>query len=219
MPVCLGGQAGAAGRPAARGHVRCTCGPSWGPARCAGPWPKSTIPIGEGPKSSSVRRAGPSALPPSASLRTQWSATDATRDDNDARGGGVYPSFPTTCPAKGLPHRIRHYGLLAGAATVETIAKARDMLTAGANPEAADIDEDVTSAHAHPCACCGGRMMIVELFEPDCRPQHQPIEPKIRMDTSSATSRHHPFTSGSVLTATVQSAMQSLVPFLFVCRN
>jgi hypothetical protein len=32
-------------------------------------------------------------------------------------------------------HRIRHCGLPAGTAKAETIAKARDMLTAGANPE------------------------------------------------------------------------------------
>jgi hypothetical protein len=81
-------------------------------------------------------------------------------------------------------HRIRHYGLLAGTAKAETIAKARDMLAAGANPDTTEIDEDVATAHTHPCPCCGGRMIIVELLEPGCQPQHQPIKPKIRMDTS-----------------------------------
>jgi hypothetical protein len=80
-------------------------------------------------------------------------------------------------------HRIRHYGLLAGMAKAETIAKARDMLAAGANPDNAEINEDVVTTHAHPCPCCGGRMMIVELFEPGCQPQY-PITPKIRIDTS-----------------------------------
>ena len=81
-------------------------------------------------------------------------------------------------------HRIRHYGLLAGAAKAEMIAKARDMLAAAVNPDTSEIDEDVATVHAHSCPCCGGRMMIVELFEPGCQPQHQPINPKIRIDTS-----------------------------------
>jgi site-specific recombinase XerD len=38
--------------------------------------------------------------------------------------------------------------------------------------------------HAHPCPCCGGRMIIVELFEPGCQPQRQSTNPTIRMDTS-----------------------------------
>ena len=81
-------------------------------------------------------------------------------------------------------HRIRHYGLLAGTTKAETIAKARDMLATGANTDTAEIDEDVASAHARPCPCCGGRMIIVEVFEPGCQPQHQPSTPKIRIDTS-----------------------------------
>ena len=81
-------------------------------------------------------------------------------------------------------HRIRHYGLLAGTTKAETIAKARDKLAAAVNPDTPEIDEDVATAYAHPCPCCGGRMMIVELFEPGGQPQHQPINPKIRIDTS-----------------------------------
>ena len=81
-------------------------------------------------------------------------------------------------------HRIRHYGLLAGTTKAETITKARDMLAAAVNPDTPEIDEDAATAHPHPCPCCGGRMMIVELFEPGCQPQHQPINPKIRIDTS-----------------------------------
>jgi hypothetical protein len=81
-------------------------------------------------------------------------------------------------------HRIRHYGLLAGTVKAETIAKARDMLAAGVNPDTAEIEEDVAPAHVHPCPCCGGRMIIVELFEPGGQAQDQPINPKIRLDTS-----------------------------------
>jgi hypothetical protein len=81
-------------------------------------------------------------------------------------------------------HRIRHYGLLAGTAKAETSAKARNMLAVGTNLDTAELDEDVATVHAHPCPCCGGRMLIVELFEPGCHPQYQPISPKVRMDSS-----------------------------------
>jgi hypothetical protein len=80
-------------------------------------------------------------------------------------------------------HRIRHYGLLAGTSKAETIAKACGML-AHVNPDTAEVDEDVATAHAHPCPCCGGRMMIVELFEPGGQPQQRPAAPTIRIDTS-----------------------------------
>jgi putative transposase len=81
-------------------------------------------------------------------------------------------------------HRIRHYGLLAGTAKEEAIAKARDILITRVNPYTAEIDEDVATVHAHPCPCCGGRMIIIELLEPGCQTQHQPLNAKIRMDTS-----------------------------------
>src|SRR5262245_19417017 len=81
-------------------------------------------------------------------------------------------------------HRIRHYGLLAGAAKADTIAKARDLLVTSVNPDTDEIDQDVATAHAHPCPCCGGRMIIVEVFEPGCEPEHQPATQIIRIDTS-----------------------------------
>jgi tetratricopeptide (TPR) repeat protein len=93
-------------------------------------------------------------------------------------------AFETT-----LRKEPNRFGAYAGAAKAaensgakaETIAKARDILTAGVNPDAAEI-EDVATAYAHLCACCGGRMMIVELFEPGSQPRYRP--PRIRIDTS-----------------------------------
>ena len=59
------------------------------------------------------------------------------------------------------------------------------MLMASAiDPGTPEIDADITTAHAHPCPCCGGRLMIIELFEPGSQPQHQPITPSIKIDTS-----------------------------------
>jgi hypothetical protein len=58
-------------------------------------------------------------------------------------------------------HRIRHYGLLAGSAKAQTIAKVRDILAAGVNPDTPEIDEDVA----------GGRSFLSMLRWPhdDCR--------------------------------------------------
>jgi len=39
---------------------------------------------------------------------------------------------------------------------------------------------------AHPCPCCGGRMVIVETFDAGTTPRHRPTTPAtpIRIDTS-----------------------------------
>ena len=70
---------------------------------------------------------------------------------------------------KGL-HRIRHYGLLASNTKAEMVAKARELLAVPATePEA---DEDVVTEHVQQCPCCGGRMHIIETFEPDTHSSH-----------------------------------------------
>jgi hypothetical protein len=80
-------------------------------------------------------------------------------------------------------HRIRHYGLLASGARVDNLARARALLAVPA-PEADDAaaaGDEATMAHAHPCPCCGGRMIVIETFKAGCQPQHAPT---IRIDTS-----------------------------------
>ena len=89
---------------------------------------------------------------------------------------GLFGQSRTWVDINAADTRIRHYGLLAGTAKAETIAKARHMLMASAiDPDTPEIHADITTAHAHPCPCCGGRMMIIELFEPGSQPRHQPI--------------------------------------------
>ena len=66
-------------------------------------------------------------------------------------------------------HRIRHYGLLASAACKANIARARELIAAPipevAPPAAQDAaDPDAAADHRPPCPCCGGRMLIVEVF-------------------------------------------------------
>ena len=82
-------------------------------------------------------------------------------------------------------HRIRSYGLFANGSRVENIARARELLNAPAPQnhanDAADADEPHTLSL--PCPCCGGRMIIIETFEPGCSPRTHPIG-SIRIDTS-----------------------------------
>jgi hypothetical protein len=83
-------------------------------------------------------------------------------------------------------HRIRHYGLLAGGTRDKSIAQARQLLGVAASPAAdpedeAPADDGAQSVLATPCPCCGGRMIVIEIFEAGCRPRHAET---IRIDTS-----------------------------------
>jgi hypothetical protein len=81
-------------------------------------------------------------------------------------------------------HRIRHYGLLAGTAKAEMVAKARELLAVPAIEP--DADEDVATEHVQQCPCCGGRMHIIEIFAPGTHPSHCSAAPvgALRIDTS-----------------------------------
>jgi predicted Zn-ribbon and HTH transcriptional regulator len=81
-------------------------------------------------------------------------------------------------------HRIRHYGLFAKGACADNIARARELLAI------AKSDGEPTDATADPskptCPCCGGRMIIIEVFARGATPRYQPTAPTncIRIDTS-----------------------------------
>jgi hypothetical protein len=84
-------------------------------------------------------------------------------------------------------HRIRHYGLLANGRRAENIARARQLLNVPA-PQNALSDTDSTGdgeprPSSHPCPCCGGRMIIIEIFERGCSPRYHPTVPN-RVDSS-----------------------------------
>jgi hypothetical protein len=81
-------------------------------------------------------------------------------------------------------HRIRHYGLLASGTRADNIARARELLAVSKSegrPTAADVD-----ASKPTCPCCGGRMIIIEVFERGATPRYRPTGPTIvsRLDTS-----------------------------------
>ena len=86
-------------------------------------------------------------------------------------------------------HRIRHYGLFANTSRAGNIARARELLAVPqprnkAGADKTDAGEPPTLAH--PCPCCGGRMIIIETFERGGSPRYRPTAPTaaIRIDTS-----------------------------------
>ena len=85
-------------------------------------------------------------------------------------------------------HRIRYYGLLAKSSCAENLARARQLLAVPKPQVLTDNDGGPTqpSTTAHPCPCCGGRMIIIEAFAPGCQPHHRPSATTIaiRIDTS-----------------------------------
>jgi hypothetical protein len=87
-------------------------------------------------------------------------------------------------------HRIRHYGLFAGGARSDNIARARELLAMPPRPRQADEDAATDGSEPktlpQPCPCCGSRLIIIETFRrgttPRCRPAPPPAA--IRIDTS-----------------------------------
>jgi Putative transposase len=81
-------------------------------------------------------------------------------------------------------HRIRHYGLFAKGSCADNIARARELLAAAKSdgqPTAAAVDPRTPT-----CPCCGGRMIVIEVFARGATPRHRPTAPTtvIRLDTS-----------------------------------
>jgi hypothetical protein len=84
---------------------------------------------------------------------------------------------------KGL-HRIRHYGLFAKGSCADNIARVRELL-AISKPEGQPIA--AAADQSKPvCPCCGGRLIIIEVFKRGATPRHRPTGPTvvIRIDTS-----------------------------------
>jgi hypothetical protein len=70
-------------------------------------------------------------------------------------------------------HRIRHYGLLATAGRKANVARARKLLAA---PEPSETEELAPEpAPRPPCPCCGGRMVVIEVFERSAQPRAPPF--------------------------------------------
>ncbi|MER9138308.1 IS91 family transposase [Mesorhizobium sp. M0830] len=69
-------------------------------------------------------------------------------------------------------HRIRHYGLLAGGSRKASLALARELLSVATPP---DDDTPHEPEDFRPsCPCCGGRMIVIEVFERWRQPRGPP---------------------------------------------
>jgi Putative transposase/Transposase zinc-binding domain len=68
-------------------------------------------------------------------------------------------------------HRIRHYGLFANPARADTIAKARALLANTAHPAPVQDKTPAEPTPTIPCPCCGGPMILIEVFERGAMPK------------------------------------------------
>jgi hypothetical protein len=69
-------------------------------------------------------------------------------------------------------HRIRHYGLLAGSARKTSIERARELLAVAPSANG-DMPAEPPDTRP-PCPCCGGHMVIIEIFERWRQPRPPP---------------------------------------------
>jgi hypothetical protein len=70
-------------------------------------------------------------------------------------------------------HRIRHYGLLAASARKASLARARELL-AVARPPADEVSPEQPRDVRLSCPCCGGQMVVIEIFARWCQPRAPP---------------------------------------------
>jgi hypothetical protein len=81
-------------------------------------------------------------------------------------------------------HRIRHYGLFANPARAANLARVRALLHAPAPSPDDSAEPDASAQPANPCPCCGGRMILVEVFERGRAPRTTAPAPAFRIDSS-----------------------------------
>ena len=78
-------------------------------------------------------------------------------------------------------HHIRHYGLLANGNRVGNVALARRLLGAQDHDPRHDVEAGIIDEEQKPtepsCPACGGRMIIIETFEPTTTPTYQQRAP------------------------------------------
>jgi hypothetical protein len=72
-------------------------------------------------------------------------------------------------------HRIRHYGLFANGHRAQNLSRARQLLDVPEpQQEPADTTDDDAQLRAQPCPCCGGPMVVIEVFERGALPRAPP---------------------------------------------
>ena len=106
-------------------------------------------------------------------------------------GSAGKPSLVACFQSGRYGHRIRHYGLLANGGRAENIAKARALLAVLPAAEADDagaaekVEPDGSRVLPRPCPCCGGRMIVIEVFARGTKPRYRPpVAAPVWIDTS-----------------------------------
>jgi hypothetical protein len=69
-------------------------------------------------------------------------------------------------------HRIRHYGLLASGGRKANVARARKLLAAPVPSKTEELAPE--PGPRPPCPCCGGRMVVIEVFQRSAQPRGPP---------------------------------------------
>jgi hypothetical protein len=80
-------------------------------------------------------------------------------------------------------HRIRYYGLFAGSRRADKITRARELLAAPKPQSQNAADSNPPQTLSHPCPCCGGRMIVIEILERTSSARTRPAS-VFRTDTS-----------------------------------
>ena len=74
-------------------------------------------------------------------------------------------------------HRIRHYGLFANTGRAANIARLRELtgsIPLPAQKVASSDQDEPAETVLPPCPCCGGRMILIEVFARGVRPRYGP---------------------------------------------
>ncbi len=71
-------------------------------------------------------------------------------------------------------HRIRHYGLLATGGRKANITRARELLAVPVTVVTPAAEGSDPPAAKPPCPCCGGQMVIIDIFQPSFRARGPP---------------------------------------------
>ncbi len=90
------------------------------------------------------------------------------------------PTRPGRQPSRPIWRRcVGRNGLFANGNRAENIGRARRLLgVPDATPLGDDgADADDEGGEWNACPCCGGRMIIIEIFERGCQPRIRPLAP------------------------------------------
>ena len=82
-------------------------------------------------------------------------------------------------------HRIRHYGLFANATRADNAAMARALLADAVQAPQTQDEPSAEPTTPTPCPCCGGRMILIEVFERGALPRAWSCAPATQWRDSS----------------------------------